>query len=159
MNYKYLLILLSLIIISCSNEEISPENLIFQNGLAYLKNSEKLFTGFSVSNKNGKFIINYKEGQRDGLTKRYWTNSKLRLRENYTNGKRNGLHEMFYANGNIEMKIYFLNDKINGTAEWFHKNGNVSKTGIYENGNIIEIKCFEKDGKIYAPSPRGLCLN
>ncbi|MAI06934.1 MAG: hypothetical protein CBC47_07365 [Alphaproteobacteria bacterium TMED87] len=153
------LVFIILFLNSCSNEEVRQENLRYKEGIAYIIGTADPFTGKAISQKNGKFIITFENGLRDGKTERYWTNGRLRLREYYKLGKLDGLHEMFYANGQIEMKINYINDKITNTAEWYHSNGKLSKKSIYEDGKAISIECFDKLGTKYEPSKRGLCLN
>ncbi len=154
-----LLFLTIFFLTSCSSEEVQQENLRYKEGIAYVNGSTIPFTGQAVSKKNGKFIISFNNGLREGKTERYWTNGRLRLREYYKLGKLDGLHEMFYANGQIEMKINYSNGKVVDTAEWYHNNGTLSKKSIYENGKPISIECYDKFGVKYEATKRGSCLN
>ena len=154
-----LFFLITFFLAACSNEDVQQENLRYKEGIAYMKGNSIPFTGQAISKKNGRLIISFNNGLREGKTERYWTNGRLRLREYYKLGKLDGLHEMFYANGQIQMKINYINGTIVDTAEWFHKNGTLSKKSIYEEGIPVSIECYDKLGAKYEANKRGLCLN
>lgn len=117
---KYLILSLSLLILtSCSHAiapevpevlEVSHDKLVERDGVTYQLDSDEPFTGRSVRfYENGKLEneTDYKDGKKNGLSEWYWENGILGQRGNLKNGKKNGLLEMFNQNGKLIRSVIY----------------------------------------------------
>ena len=81
---KYLLIIFSLfLLVSCEQEKVEYEDIVYRNGLYYEKFSELPFTGNVVGLKQGKI----KDGKLKGKWKQYWESGELMEKVNFVNYK------------------------------------------------------------------------
>jgi Uncharacterized protein conserved in bacteria len=80
---KFLTLLCLVLLVSCSNE-VPSDKLVERQGITYEVNSDKPFTGSSVS---------------------YYQNGQLEFRKNYKDGKVDGLEEWFYENGQLSSQV------------------------------------------------------
>ena len=101
-----LLVTLPLLLGGCGEkhglEGVNWDELEEREGIRYLVNSEKPFTGKSVSlHANGQKYIeqNWKDGKRDGLYVRWWENGHKGGQANYKGGKLDGLSVSWHNNG------------------------------------------------------------
>ncbi len=105
-------------------------------------------------------INQYKEGQKDGLWKTFYTNGQLKSEGHYTLGLKEGLHKEWQDNGLLLLEGFYANGKANGLMKWFHERGHLAGEGnmkegirygkwiicdVEENGFCIEA--FFKEGK------------
>jgi antitoxin component YwqK of YwqJK toxin-antitoxin module len=120
------------------------ENLTFQNGVAFYKNSP--FTGNAEGYyplkpgsdvrkrppfaKKGSFI----NGQLHGEYTVYNPNQTFISRETYTNGIKNGPFYYYYETGELEVKGFFKNDTLNGLIDGYYKSGKKYYVNLYQNG-------------------------
>lgn len=113
---KYLIIILSLIFISCSNKEIKileQNQTEMRECILYEKGERKPFTG--------KVVLKYKTGQ-------------IEREINYKNGERDGLSKYYYSTGQIESKIIFKKGKIKSSRD-YKENGNLESS--YSGDNVF----------------------
>lgn len=76
----------------------------------------------------------------------------LSSRAIYKDGKREGLFIKYYTDGNVYYTINYADGKMNGVKESFHKNGQLMAETPYKNGLIgIGTKEYTPDGKLLAP--------
>lgn len=110
---KYLAIILSLIVISCSSKEIKilEQNQVeIKECIIYEKEEKKPFTGKVISKyqtEQLKSEISYKNGQRDRLFKKYYLNGQIESELNYKNGELDGCSKLYYSNGQIKKEAIF----------------------------------------------------
>jgi len=95
------ILLLSLIFSSCT-KEINIKDASFRNGLAYLKEDEKPYTG---------------------IIEEYYENGKMKLRIEYKNGLKNGGYESYYENGKLRREETYKMGRLIGKVKWFHESG------------------------------------
>lgn len=74
------------------------------------------------------------KGGRDGITKIYYENGKLRGVINYVNGKKEGHATQFYVNGKTMFDHNYHLDKMNGICTDYYKNGNKKSVITYIDG-------------------------
>ena len=83
------------------------------------------YTGVVKECEDGKvqILLNYKDGYRDGLQKKWWWhyNGQLRSEHNYKDGKQDGLQK-----------------------EW-RENGQLRSEHNYKDGDLISEKCWDED--------------
>lgn len=113
---KYLIIILSLIFISCSNKEIKTleQNQVEMRDCILYENGErKPFTG--------KVVLKYKTGQ-------------IEREINYKNGERNGLSKYYYPTGQIESETIFKKGIIKSGRD-YKENGDLESS--YSGDNVF----------------------
>jgi len=121
MKKLLLVILVSLLLIGCSENRVLLDRLInkgseesadfepnFCSELMY--EWEGLFNGVGYdvfSNGQLRKERNYKEGKRDGLSKWWYENGQLRFEGNYKNGQSDGIRKDWYENGQLKYESNF----------------------------------------------------
>ena len=118
---KYLILSLSLLILTSCSHTIAPEvpqvlevshDELIKRCFTYQVDSDEPFTGRSVKfYENGKLenTTNYKDGKKEGLSEWYWENGNLGQTGKLENGKKNGLFEMFNPNGKLIRSVIYKN--------------------------------------------------
>jgi antitoxin component YwqK of YwqJK toxin-antitoxin module len=97
-----------------------------RNGISYMPNSDKPFTGKYVSsygNGQKKSEENYKDGKQDGLATEWYKNGQKKIEINYKDGKEDGLATVWYGNGQKQGETTYKDGKPNGLATEWDKNG------------------------------------
>jgi len=133
------------------------------NGLQYLKGTDDLFTGKTVSyHPNGKKAveISYIQGKENGTNRQWYANGTLQNETQIKDGKLNGLWIDYYENGKKEQEITYEDDYMNGKCTRWYENGKVKEQGqnvhcreeglwifYYENGLKKEEGAFHEAQK------------
>jgi antitoxin component YwqK of YwqJK toxin-antitoxin module len=102
---------------------------------------------------NGRVALkeDYSQGEKDGLSFRYYDDGKIAEKMMWENGKKNGTWEQFYENGNLRLKGNHRNDLREGSFETYSYNGFPSIKGQYKNGVMDGTwKYFQDEGAISA---------
>lgn len=135
---KYTLILLSAILLSCTNtkKEI-PEN------------KESKVENKSTENQipDGEFIQKYPNGsvqakgdmlnnKREGLWTAYYKNGFKQSESTYQSGVLHGRTASFYTNGQVRYIGYFMGGKKDGKWEFYTEDGQFEKSEIYVKGKV-----------------------
>ena len=84
-------------------------NKISVNGVAYIIGEDKPFNGKLICRYPTDILKEeetYKEGIKDGESRKFYPNGLLREIAEYKEGKLNGDFSQFYPNGNIEEYIF-----------------------------------------------------
>ena len=106
-----------------------------RNGLVYLPNETKPFTGGFVyrSRRNGQTSSeeHYKNGKLDGKCTKWHGNGQTSSEEYYKNGKLDGKCTKWYGNGQTSSEEYYKNDKLDGKCTEWHDNGQKRAEGSY----------------------------
>ena len=115
--------------------------------------------------------ISFKNGLKDGITKRYFENTKIiNWKQNYTKNKlneivrnyfKNGKSIKLYPNGQIENEAYFKNGKQDGETKWYYDTGELKLVANWQNDKCDgERITYHKNGQIRAiPTYKnGLCI-
>ena len=142
MNKLYLL-LLPLIVISCS-KEIPREQLVERDGLLYEINSQTPFEGnVTTLFENGqlKSKSSYKQGYQSGSFETYYENGQLQSKGKINkDGSMFGDYENYHDNGQLESKGTFKEDGsslIDGEYVIYHENGTPSHTWRIQDGKTV----------------------
>ena len=161
---KVLLFLASVLLFGCFEDRMLLDELTNRGSEfdpCFFK-GERRFNGivFDVyRNEQLKSEGNYKEGKKDGLTKRWYENGQLELEENYREGKEDGLCKRWYKKEKIQLELeenytYGYRD---GLCKRWYRNGQLRSEGNYtglreyEDGSYDEydvsaLTAAKKDG-------------
>ena len=136
---KTLAIILSIIclIFAVGCSEKVTDTIQERDGLAYLPNETKPFTGVYISTfPNGQKYaeINYKEGKQEGLTTLWDENGQKKAEINYKEGKEEGLTTLWYENGQKESEINVKDGKEEGLETFWGENGQKQAERNYKDG-------------------------
>lgn len=120
-------------------------------GLVYYKG--KPFTGTSVVNYlNGKKaeIINYTNGIREGVYKKWFEDGLLSFEAYYVNGKLDGVSKSWWFNGNLRSESHYIDGVANGIQKQWYVTGEKFKQMTIVNGKEEGMqKAWRRNGKIY----------
>jgi len=100
-------IALSLLLVGCSQERVVDVIQERNDGLFYVGNEEKPFTGqgsayWDAEKTKKKAEANYKNGKRHGLRTGWYENGQKKFEWNHKNGESHGLETGWYENGQKE---------------------------------------------------------
>lgn len=116
------MILTVLIVVSCGEKTITPDNLEVKEEITYLKGETEPFTG--------EVIENYEDG-------------KLKSKANYEGGKLNGNYEEYYESGQLRMKANYFHGQFDGNVEAYYENGQKKQSLAYSKGEKDENSILE----------------
>ena len=129
--------------------------------VSYYKDNIKEIGHWKDGKQNGFFQLyteegilvddaNFKEGERDGLTKQFYSDTgKLRVSGNYKNGVLDGEFKAYYPNGNLQGEVTYKNGEMNGEFKEYHENKNIRLSGSYKNSlQEGEWKSYLEDGTL-----------
>ncbi len=96
-----------------------------------------------------KSIVNYKNGERDGVWKYFHSNNTLSQKEMYHEDKEHGLWETYDYNGRLLKKIGFKHGTLSGPYEEYYYNGNPKIIGRFDEGEEEGVwKEYKSDGDL-----------
>jgi len=114
----------------------SDTALKIENGV--LKYFDEPFSGKIVSfylNNQKKVEINYLNGKKNGIEKKWYKSGKITSERNYFKNLKIGVHEGYWENGSSKFLYHFnSNGEYMGTVEEWYKNGNRYRSFNYLNG-------------------------
>ena len=124
-------ILFLLLILSTPSWGVSWDDLVYKDGLYYLKSTKTLFTG-QVDESLMKGSI--KNGKRTSL-EWYHENGQLLEKGKFNDQGMTGYWETYYNNGQLWTSGNYQNNKREGRWFFYHQDGSVHGwTGTYKNG-------------------------
>lgn len=112
---KLLATTILLLMFSCSNKVVNFDQLQDRNGLFFLVNEEKPFSGEVVSYINGKleFDGEIKNGLREGVWSYYYPSGQKKMSGLYTDGLKEGTWTYWKENGSQEfIELYKLGKRL-----------------------------------------------
>ena len=106
------------------------------------------YTGVVKECEDGKVqeLLNYKDGERDGLRKLWHTNGQLWFESNYKDDKKDGLRKHWRINGQLISERNYKDGERDGLEKWWHENGQLKSEINYKDGDLISEKCWDEDG-------------
>ena len=96
-----------------------------------------IFTGMIYNTNNLGDTIStgeYKNGLKNGVWKKFYSNGKLKEKRGFKNGLKVGLYEGFYNDGAKNFVFMFKNGEYNGTNRLWSKDGQIIEEFNYVNG-------------------------
>lgn len=127
---KIILILIPLIIISCSKDGTSlklPRKIAAPDGSYAVVESYP-------DGKVKSVISHGKDGVLHGKARYYFRNGGKKSFFSHRDGKRQGLYESYYENGDIEYKGIFNEDKKDSTWTWYSRSQGINRIENYFEG-------------------------
>tara|TARA_R110001592_G_scaffold237306_11_gene496352 strand:- start:7122 stop:7733 length:612 start_codon:yes stop_codon:yes gene_type:complete len=120
-------------------------------GVVYYDNI--LFTGTSVKKYNSGVVaetIEYKQGKRNGLRKKWFENGKLSYEANYISNKLDGTTRSWWISGQLKTESHIVDGKLNGTQKQWYNNGQLFKELTMVDGKESGMqRAWRKTGKLY----------
>jgi antitoxin component YwqK of YwqJK toxin-antitoxin module len=97
--------------------------------------------------------LNYKDGLKDGLQRKWWEDGILYSEENYKNGLKDGLQRLWGLSGILTLEENYKNGVLDGVQKrWWDTQGQqLWYEEIYNNGKIIDgiVKNWWDDGSLW----------
>ena len=168
--FKYFLILISIIFISCKsdrenqlishsqeiiikNVEVLKEDLILNGNLGIWYYNDTPYSGYSVKyHMNGTLIemVGFYNGKKEGIAKLWYDNGILKMESNYNQNSLVGSYKSWWRNGVLSSESNYVNGRVNGVEKKWFDNGVLSKQRNLLNGKEDGIqKAWLKNGKLY----------
>ena len=90
--------------------------------------------------ENGKITeeIHWKNGIKQGKWARYYLNEKTIIRSTYVNNKLDGDYEAFYNNGDLKVKGIYRKDNRHGKWLYYDEKGEIKSTIKYHYGEVLD---------------------
>lgn len=158
-------------------ETLDEDEIVYQDGKYYVKNSGELVTGTvaSFNSKTGQKqasvqivqgqengvakrwypngqieeLTQFKNGKKHGLEKEWHKNGQMASITEYIDGKRHGTSRDWYEDGQLESVIQYSNDMMNGTSEGWYENGQQHWTQEFKDDVVHGItKEWDEQGKL-----------
>lgn len=97
------------------------------------------FTGnekIEVKNAGGQTVWEqeFKNGERHGVFKLYFSNGKIHEIENYHHGERNGEYLSYFSNGKVAERGNYSNDELEGVFQYYNADGTLRKMETFHMG-------------------------
>lgn len=136
MNRIYIL-LLSVLIISCTDKEIDFKNLVERNGVMFEVNTDDPYNGKTFElyeNQQFKFKGTYDEGLKNGTWEQFLENGQLVKLENYDSGKLDGLYQEYNDKNILLLSATYMDSLLDGDYKKYDINGKLKEEGLYKKG-------------------------
>ena len=171
---NFLIISLFFLIVGCP-KLIDEPSLIEKNGVMYLPQSDKPYSGdVSKLDNFGKTLLKgtYKNGKKDGLWTQWYVNGQKDFEDlwkdgnldglstfwyedgqkmgegTYKNGNRVGLYTQWFENGQKEYEETYKGGKEDRLWTWWYENGKKLKEETYKDGELISKKELNEVGSV-----------
>lgn len=115
-----LLVILMVMLVGCGREE-SASDTQMRNGLLYIINESKPFTGKLVDyydNDQLKLVKHFKNGEAHGEVESYYSNGQLEVKGTYKHGICDGVRVEYAPNGEILLDLEYKNGKLIKGPKW-----------------------------------------
>ena len=121
-----IIVTLPLLLGGCGEKPVHPSKLVKRQGIIYLVDSEKPFTGKSLALHD---------------------NGQKKSEENYKRGKPDGVFITWYENGRKEMESNWKDGQMNGLQRGWHENGQKATEGLIKDGKPVSAKNWNSKGE------------
>ena len=144
------ILLVSVLLIGCSENRVLIDELTNkgteESPLMYYEND--LFNGIAYSGSYFLFEQNYKDGKKDGAFEIYdvLNDNFLFFQANYKDGKKDGLSRIWYENGQLGLKDTYEHDVKDGSGRMWYDNGELLCHQIYVKGELVDYKYWDQNG-------------
>ena len=122
---NFLIISLFFLIVGCP-KLIDEPSLIEKNGVMYLPQSDKPYSGdVSKLDNFGKTLLKgtYKNGKKDGLWTWWYENGQKRRERTFKDGEQDGLWTQWYENGQKDFENLWKDGKLDGLSTFWYEYG------------------------------------
>ncbi len=91
---------------------------------------------------------NYLDGQKNGISKRYYKTGELLEESNWQNDKLNGFYRSYFQDGTLRLECNYLNGLRNGKFKTVFPNGSLEMDAVYTNdARDKDWKYYDETGK------------
>jgi hypothetical protein len=100
--------------------------------------------------KGATYYSTYEESKDGTLRETYYLNGAIRNSDQFSNYRKrikNGASITWHKNGNKKIELYYVKGKQEGVSSLYSENGKLKRTEDYKNGDFIDGKCFDENGK------------
>ena len=151
---RSIVILLSILVISCTKQRIHYDELTYSNNLYYFY--DELFTGIAYYlHINGS--IQFEQEFSKGVPTNYkeWNENGLLIHEDKLKRGNLLVSKSFHDNKQLAMVAFYKDDKLTGEYKTFHSNGQLAIKAFYENDEVVGfIEEWDDEGTlIRGPDP------
>lgn len=80
---------------------------------------------------------NWKNGKLDGIYRTYFQNGKLYLECKYNMGQRNGIFKTYFPDGTLELDAFYTNDVQDKSWLYYNEKGDLLYTLKYDKGKLL----------------------
>ena len=146
---RLLLIVLPLLLIVGCSKPVNEETLIEKDGLKYHLETKELFSGKVYSNHMGgnkKLEGSYKDGEKEGLSTRWYDNGQKEQEETYKDGKEDGLYTKWYESGQKRSEGTYKDGELDGLRTGWYESGQKRSERTFKDGKSIYIKLWNEGG-------------
>jgi antitoxin component YwqK of YwqJK toxin-antitoxin module len=119
--------------------------------LIYAPNNQTPFTGWAKSmydNGQIKYLIQYKDGKKDGLSTNWYENGQKTFKEKYKDGKLLGLSTGWYDNGQRKWEKDFEYGKFDGLVKGWYENGQKQLEANFKDDKLMSAELWKPNGEI-----------
>ncbi|MCH1478554.1 MAG: toxin-antitoxin system YwqK family antitoxin, partial [Crocinitomicaceae bacterium] len=81
----------------------------------------------------------YLNGKKEGISKKWYKNGKLKSEANYKGGKKEGPCKNWYSNGQLKSEFVYKDGKYDGIHREWHENGQLKSKRNYKRGKQYGI--------------------
>ncbi len=171
-NKTFLIILLSLLCLSCQESSDAPAQSALADERINIPQIERLATDVELRPNEGLIYyddapfsgyvlkwhpnnqlaerISYYRGKKHGLREQWYSNGQAKLSAEYRDGKFHGASLSWWQNGNLRSQGNFFAGKVHGTVTQWYKEGMIFKEMNYQHGKELGMqKAWRKNGKLY----------
>jgi len=150
-----LIVIISLTFIyGCNGKKSAKKD--SQTGIDTISVTDTGFTGIKqfMSGQHLVMEATLKNGVREGLTKTFYANSKLRQTFWYEKGLREDSAKWYYEEGQLFRSTPYKNDTVDGTQKQYYRNGRLKANLIFKKGlRTQNLEEFTTDGKLITGYP------
>jgi antitoxin component YwqK of YwqJK toxin-antitoxin module len=126
---------------------IDGETPFIKNGEIYIKINEIdiLFSGECIFYRDKDKIIEkiqFKNGKKDGIYRRYSEYGSVILKLNYSNDKIDGISEKYYENGQLSVRTNYKAGKKDGDSVKYYHNHQIAIREKYKDGEMLTKELY-----------------
>ena len=152
--YLIIILLFGLLITGCNGKRSVNEDHSISSDTITVPDTG--YTGIKqlMSQKRLVQEVTFKNGVRDGLTKSFYIDGRLRQTFWYKNGLREDSAKWYYPEGQLFRSSPYKNDTLDGTQIQYYRNGKIKARLGYKKGfRTPELTEYTPEGKIVSGYP------
>lgn len=133
----------------------SISDAFYYEELAYNSSGEGTRTRYLIEDSSKVSLYTYsdlfggefKTGVLHGPYYSWYKSGKKQHHANYTDGKLSGDYKRWYENGQLNYKMQYREGVKHDTLIAFYETGEIRRTEVYNSGELLNGKLFDKDGR------------
>ena len=133
--------------------QVNIEALVLDQNQGLMLFEHKPFTGKAITSNADSLMVeevNYLDGVKNGVMKKWFYDGTLSYEANYDKGKLNGWSKSYWKDGQIRSETFFTNGIVDGVQRQWYKSGQLFKELHYNMGKEEGMqKAWRENGAIY----------